>query len=154
MEDKAAAATEEKELAQWAESAGEASSTDTGAPLVEDVVDESSSSEAEVVDPPVTGRGRVLRRASSGEPVRPGRAAQPQQTQEGSVRQTRAVAARKLVKAAVAKKRAIASSSSKRVQTPPSSPPPANVDAEVVFDFGSLSPRRKGKAAEEEVEDE
>ena len=48
----------------------EASSTDTGAPLIEDVVDESSSEEVETVDPPVTGRGRVLRRASSGEPVR------------------------------------------------------------------------------------
>ena len=79
VEDKAAAAAEEKELAQWAESAGEASSAGTGAPLVEDVVDESSSEEAEAVDPPATGRGRVLRRATSGEPFRPGRAVQPRQ---------------------------------------------------------------------------
>ena len=70
------------------------------------------------------------------------------------MRQTRAAAARKLVRAAVAKKKAVASSASKRVQTPPSSPPPADVDAEVVFDFGPLSPRRKRKAAEEEVEEE
>ena len=70
------------------------------------------------------------------------------------MRQTRAVAARKLVKAAVAKKKATASSSSKRSLTPSASPPPEDVDAEVVFDFGSLSPRRKRKAAEEEVEDE
>ena len=76
MEDKAAAAAEEKELAQWAESAGEASSAGTGAPLIKDVVDESSSEEAEAVDPPVTRRGRVLRRANSGKPVRPGRAVQ------------------------------------------------------------------------------
>ena len=67
--------------------------------------------------------------------------------------QTRAAVARKLVKAAVAKKKATASSS-KRVRTPPSSPPPADIDAEVIFDFGSLGPRRKRKAAEEEVEDE
>nr|XP_020152785.1 uncharacterized protein LOC109738102 [Aegilops tauschii subsp. strangulata] len=55
VEDKAAAEAEEKELAQWAQSAGEASSTGTRAPLVEDVVDESSSEEAEAVHPP--GRG-------------------------------------------------------------------------------------------------
>ena len=114
--------------------------------------------EAEAVDPPVTGRGRVLRRATSGEPVRPGRVVQPRQAQEASARQTRAAAAKKSVKAAVAKEKASASSSSKRVQTPPSSPPPADVnadvDAEVTFDFGSLNPRRKRKAAEEEVEDE
>ena len=61
VEDKAVAAAEEKELAQWAESAGEASSAGTGAPLVEDVVDKSSEEEAEAVDPSATGRGRVLR---------------------------------------------------------------------------------------------
>ena len=94
MEDNAAAAEEERELAQWVESAGEASNAGTGAPLIEYVVDESSEEEAETVDPPATGRGRVLRRASSGKPVRPGRAAQPQQTQEGSTRQTRDAAAR------------------------------------------------------------
>ena len=114
VEDKAAAAVEEKELAQWAESAGEASSAGTGAPLVEDVVDESSEEEAEAVDPSATGSGRVLRRATSGEPVRPGRVVQPQQAQEASVRQTRAAAAKKSVKAAVAKEKASASSSSKR----------------------------------------
>ena len=86
--------------------------------------------------------------------VRPGRAMPPQQAQETPARQTWAAAAKKLVKAAVAKGKASPSSSSKRVQTPPSSPPPADVDAEVTFDFGSLSPRRKRKAAEEEVEDE
>ena len=96
--------------------------------------------EVETVDPPVTGRGRVLRRASSGEPVRPGRAVLPQQTQEAYVRQTRAVAARKVVKAAVAKKKATASASSKRPRTPSASPPPADDDTEVVFDFGSLGP--------------
>nr|XP_020194064.1 tol-Pal system protein TolA-like [Aegilops tauschii subsp. strangulata] len=70
------------------------------------------------------GRGRVLRRASSSEPVWPGRAAQPQQAQEASVRQTRAAAARKVVKVAVAKKKATASSSSKR----PSSVDPEDID--------------------------
>nr|XP_020153498.2 uncharacterized protein LOC109738805 [Aegilops tauschii subsp. strangulata] len=107
MEDKAAAEAEKKELTQWAEAAGEASSTGTGAPLIEDVVGESSSEEAVVVDPPATGRGRVLRRATSGEPVRPGRAAQPRQAQEISARQTRAAAAKKVVKAAVAKEKDI-----------------------------------------------
>ena len=154
VEDEAAAAAEEKELAQWAKAAGEASSAGTGDPLVEDVVDESSEEEAEAVDPPATRRGRVLRRVTSGEPVRPGRVVQPRPAQEVSAHQTRAAAAKKSVKAAVAKEKASASSSSKRVQTPPSSPPPAGVDAEVTFDFGSLSPRRKRKAAEEEVEDE
>ena len=76
MEDKATAKAEEKELAQWAEATGEASSAGTGAPLVKDVVDESLSEEAEAVDPPVIGRGRVLWRASSSESVRPGRAVQ------------------------------------------------------------------------------
>ena len=41
-------AAEEKELVGWAESAGEASSSGTGAPLVEDVVDESTEEEAGV----------------------------------------------------------------------------------------------------------
>ena len=118
------------------------------------MVDESSEEEAEAVDPPATGRGRVLRRATSGELVRPGRVVQPRQAQEASARQTRAAAVNKSVKATVAKEKASASSSSKRVQTPPSSPPPADIDMEVTFDFGSLSPRRKRKAAEEEVEDE
>ena len=68
--------------------------------------------------------------------------------------QTRAAAAGNAVKATVAKKKATASSSSKRPRTPPASPPPADVDTEVVFDLGSLSPRRKRKAAEEEAEDE
>jgi len=154
MEDEATMAAEEKELAQWAESAGKASSAGTGAPLIEDVVDESSEEEAKPVDPPVMGRGQVLRRATSGEPVRPGRVVQPRQAQEASARQTRAAAAKKSAKAAVAKEKASASSSSKCVQTPPSSPPPADIDAEVIFDIGSLSPRRKRKAAEEEVEDE
>ena len=49
-------------------------------PLIEDVVEESSSEEDEgeetaTADPPVTGRGRVLRRATSSEPARPMRAA-------------------------------------------------------------------------------
>ena len=154
MEDKAAAEAEEKELAQWAEAAGEASSAGTGAPLVEDVVDESSSEEAEAVDPPATGRGRVLWWATSGEPVRPARTARRPKSPEESARQTRAAAAKKVVKGATAKKKASASSSSKHTQTPPSSPPLADADAGVSFDFGSLSPRRKRKAAEEEVDDE
>ena len=67
----AAAAAEEKELAQWAESAGEASSAGTGAPLIEDVVDESTEEEAEADDPPTLEKRHVLQRASSREPVRP-----------------------------------------------------------------------------------
>nr|XP_020161817.2 neurofilament medium polypeptide-like [Aegilops tauschii subsp. strangulata] len=142
VEDKIATEVEENELTQWAEAAGEASSAGTGAPLVEDMVGESSEEEAEeeevvAIDPPATGRGRVLRRATSGEPVRPGRAAELRQAQEMSARQTRAAAAKKVVTAAVAKEKASASSSAKRVQTPPPSPPPADVDAGVTFDFGS-----------------
>ena len=86
MEDEAATAAEEKELAQWAESAGEASSTGTGAPLIEDEVDESSGEQVEAVEPPATGRGRVLRWAVSREPVRPGKITQPQQPPEASMR--------------------------------------------------------------------
>ena len=78
VEDKAATAAEEEELTRWAAAAGGASSAGTEAPLVEDVTGESSEEEAETADPtPPTGRGRVLRRASSGELVRPGRAARP-----------------------------------------------------------------------------
>lgn len=55
--DKAAAGAEEKELAQWAESIGEASSTGTGAPLIGDDDDEPSEEEAEVVEPPTAGKG-------------------------------------------------------------------------------------------------
>lgn len=73
VEDEADAAAKEKELAQWAKSAGEASGANAEAPLVEDADDESSEEEVEVNDPPVAGRQRILRQASSGEPVRPGR---------------------------------------------------------------------------------
>ena len=154
VEDKAATAAEDEELARWAAAAGGASSADTEAPLVEDVTGGSSSEEAETAEPtPPTGRGRVLRRASSGEPVRPGRAARSQLTLEEPGRHTRAAAAKKPAKAAVKKKTA-APSSSARAQTPPPSPPPANVDMEVTFDYGSLSPRRKRKTTEEEADDE
>ena len=68
------------------------------------------------------------------------------------MRLTRAAAAKKVVKATVAKRKTTTSSSSKRPRTPPASPLPADVDTEVVFDLGSLSPRRKRKAAEEEAE--
>ena len=54
VEDEADAAAEEKELAGWAESAGEASSTGIGAPLIEDVVKESTKEEAEAL-------GRTIR---------------------------------------------------------------------------------------------
>ena len=74
MEDEADTAAEEKEFAEWAGSAREASGANTGAPLVEEeVVEELTEGEAEADDPPATRRGRVLRRASSGEPVRPRR---------------------------------------------------------------------------------
>ena len=56
MEDEADAAAEEKELAQWAESAGEASGADAGAPLIEDVGNESSEEEAKADDPRPWGR--------------------------------------------------------------------------------------------------
>ena len=69
------------------------------------------------------------------------------------MRLTRATSAKKVVTAAVAKRKSTASSSSKHRRTPSPSPPPADVNMEVVFDLGSLSPRRKRKAAEEEVED-
>ena len=79
VEDEAEAATEEKELVGWGESAGEASSADTGPPLIEDVVDESTEEEAEADDPPALEKRRVLQRATSGETVRPGRTEQRQE---------------------------------------------------------------------------
>ena len=79
VEDEADTATEEKELAQWAKSAAESSG---GAPLTEDAGDKSPEEEAEVGDPPSMGKNRVLQRASSGEPARPGRATQRQPAQE------------------------------------------------------------------------
>ena len=99
-----------------------------------------------------------MRRACSGEPVRPGKTTQPQLALEGSGRLTRATAAKRSTKAAE-KKEATAPSSSKRAQTPPPSPLPlANVDsegdAEFPFDLGPLSPKRKRKAAEQEETDD
>ena len=154
MEDDDSTTVEERELAQWVESVGEASGINIEAPLVEDVVEESTEEEAKADDPPATGRGCVLWRASSSEPVRPRRTKPWQGAKGESVRQTRAAIAKETAKTMVAKKKATASSSSKRRRTPSPSPPPADVDTEVVFDLGSLSPRRKRKAAEEEVEDE
>nr|XP_040249616.1 axoneme-associated protein mst101(2)-like [Aegilops tauschii subsp. strangulata] len=116
--------------AMEAQLAEEASST--GGVEDKDAADE----ETGVVDPPVTGRGRVLRRATSGETVRPVKVARRPKSPEESARQTRAATAKKVVKAAVAKKKASASSSPKRAQTPPSSPPPADTDVGVTFDFG------------------
>ena len=74
VEDKATMAAEEEELTRWAAASGEVSSADTGAPLVEDAADESSEEEGVAAgSTPARRRGRVLRRAGSGEPVRPGR---------------------------------------------------------------------------------
>ena len=137
----------------------EVSSADTGAPLIEDAADESSSEEDVAAGlTPARGRGRVLRRAGSGEPVRPGRAAGPQLTLEGSGHHTRATTAKRLTKAAE-KKKTTAPSPSGRAQTLPSSPPPADVDldvdVELPFDLGPLSPKRKrGVVEEEEMDDE
>ena len=69
-----------------------------------------------------------------------------------AARLTRAAVAKK--KAAVAKKKTTTSSSSKRYRTPSPPPPPANAGTKVTLDFSSLGPRRKRKAAKEEVEDE
>ena len=160
VEDMAATAAEEEELSRWAAASREVSSANTGSPLVEDAADESSGEEedASAGSTPTRGRGRVPRRAGSGEPVQPGRAARPQLTLEGSGRHTRATTAKRLTKAAE-KKKTTAPSSSARAQTPPSSPPPADVDsdvdAEVAFDLEPLSPKRKRKVVEEEeVDDE
>nr|XP_020147912.1 non-muscle caldesmon-like [Aegilops tauschii subsp. strangulata] len=159
VEDEADAAAEETELAGWAESAGEASSVGAGAPLIEDVVEESAEEEADAFDPSATGKRRVLRWARSSEPVRPGRTAQRQHVQEQSVCQTRAAAtkaavAKKAVKTVVEKKKAAASSSSKRRRTPSPSPPPLDGTSEDNFDLGSFSPKRKRRLVEEEAEDE
>ena len=157
VEDKAAMAAEEEELTRWAAASGEVSSADTGSPLVEDTADESSGEEEDMAagSMPTRGRGRVPRRAGSGEPVWPGRAARPQLTLEGSGRHTRATAAKRLTKA-TEKKKITTPSSSGRAQTP--SPPPAGVDSdddvELPFDLGPLSPKRKRKAVEEEGVDD
>ena len=84
VEDKAATAMEEEQFTLWAAATEEVSSADAGAPLVDDAADESSSEEDMAAgSTPARGRGRVLRRAGSGEPVRPGRATRPQLTLEG-----------------------------------------------------------------------
>ena len=159
VEDKAATVAEEEELTRWAAASGEVSSTDTGAPLVEDAADESSSEEDVAAgSTPTRIRGRLLRWAGSGEPVRPGRATRPQLTLEGSGCHTRATAAKRLMRAAE-KQKAIAPSSSGRAQTPPPpSPPLAGVDSdddvEFPFDLGPLSPERKRKLVEEEETDD
>ena len=160
VEDKASMAAEEEELTRWAVASGEVSSADTGSSLVEDATDESSGEEEDVAagSMPTRGRGRVPRRAGSGEPVRPDRAARPQLNLEGSGRHTRATAAKRLTKAAE-KKKTTAPSSSGRTQTPPPpSPPPAGVDSdddvELPFDLGPLSPERKRKLVEEEETDD
>ena len=122
--------------------------------MVEDTADESSSSEDVAAgSAPIRGRGRVLRQACSSEPVRPGKAVQPQLDLEESGRLTRATAARKSTKVAE-KKKAAAPSPSRRARTPlPPSPPPADVDLEgdmeLPFDLGPLSPKRKRKTAAE-----
>nr|XP_020149807.1 cingulin-like [Aegilops tauschii subsp. strangulata] len=76
MEDEADAAAEEKEFAEWAVPAREASGAGAGAPRVEDVVEESIGEELEAEDSSPPARRRILRRASSGELVRPSRTVQ------------------------------------------------------------------------------
>nr|XP_020194970.1 tol-Pal system protein TolA-like [Aegilops tauschii subsp. strangulata] len=95
MENEADAAAEEKEFAEWTGSAGEASGAGAGAPLVEEVAEESVKEETKADDSSAPGRKRVLRWAGSSEPVRPDRTAQRQQAQARPVRQTRAAAAKK-----------------------------------------------------------
>ena len=106
-------------------------------------------------DPPAAGRQRVLRRACSGEPVQLGRITQ-QPPLEHIVHETRAMkaaAAKKAVKAAVAKRTVTASSSSKRHRTAAPSPSPSDSTLEVEFDLGSFSLARKRQLVEEEVEE-
>ena len=76
VEDEADVAAEEKEFAEWTGSAGEPSGAGTAVPLVEESVEESAEEETEADDSSTPGRKRVLRRASSGEPVQPGRTMQ------------------------------------------------------------------------------
>ena len=58
VEDKVAMAAEEEQLTLWAAATEEASSADTGAPLVEDVADESSGEEEDVAAGSMPTRGR------------------------------------------------------------------------------------------------
>ena len=164
--DSATAEAAEEDLSRWAAAAGEASGAGAGAPLVEDIVDEASEEDDEeeiaASVPPATRRGRVLRRAASGEPVCPSRAAQLWLAQGAATRQTRAAVTKKAAEAEAARRKTPASSSSRRAQTPPPSPLPADVGAGIAFDFGPLSPERysgppsperKRKATEEEEEE-
>ena len=75
VEDEADVAAEEKEFAEWTGSTGEPSGAGAGVPLVEEVVEESAEEETKADDSSAPGRKRVLRWASSGEPVQPGRTA-------------------------------------------------------------------------------
>ena len=156
----AATAAEEEELSRWAAASREASSANTGSPLVEDAANESSGVEEDTAagSTPTRGRGRVPWRAGSGEPVRPDRAAWPQLTLEGSGRHTRATVAKRLTKAAEKKKTTSPSSSGRAQTPPPPSPPPVGLDsdddAELPFDLGPLNPERKRKLVEEEETDD
>nr|XP_040249570.1 nucleolar and coiled-body phosphoprotein 1-like [Aegilops tauschii subsp. strangulata] len=155
VEDKAVTTAEEEELARWARAAVEVSNASTGAPLVEDAGDGPSGEEEEDgAGNPSAPRRRRLRRATSSGPVRPVEAARRPRSPVEPVRQAKAAAAKKVVKAAVAMRKASASSSSKHVQTPPSSPPLASTGGRAEFKFGTLSPPRKRKAAEEKVDHE
>nr|XP_020191231.1 nucleolar and coiled-body phosphoprotein 1-like [Aegilops tauschii subsp. strangulata] len=146
VEDEADTAAEEKELAEWAGSAGEASGAGAGAPLVEDAVKESAREETEAGDSSAPGRRRVLRQASSSEPVRPGRTTRRQQAQAQPARKTRTAAAKEVA--------AVASSSSKQRRTPSPSPPPSDGTSEAEFDLGSFSSKRKRRPEEEDEDTE
>nr|XP_040253432.1 uncharacterized protein LOC109765811 [Aegilops tauschii subsp. strangulata] len=141
VEDEADAAAEE-EFAEWTGSTREPSGGGAGAPLVEEVVEESAGEETEADDSSAPGRKRVLRQASSGEPVRPGGTTQPQQAQAQPMRQTRAAVAKKVAVAA--------SSSSKRRRTPSPSPPLVDAAPVADFDLGSFNPKKKRRPAEED----
>ena len=73
VKDEVDVAVEERKFAEWTGAVGGSSGARAGVPLIEDVVEETAKEETKADDPPAPKRKCVLRRASSGEPVRPGR---------------------------------------------------------------------------------
>ena len=155
----AAVAAEEKEFAEWTGSAGEASGAGAGAPLVEDVVEESAEEGSDADEPLAPKKRRVLRRTGSGKPVRPGKATQRQGAQAQPTCQTRhaaasaekeAVAAKKATAVAAKKTTAAASSSTKRSRTPCTPPPFTDAAPVAEFDHWSFSQKNKKRTKEED----
>ena len=75
VEDEAEGDEEEKKFLEWAGPTREISGAGARVPLREEVAEESAKEGSDTDEPSAPKKKRVLRRAGSGEPVRPGSAA-------------------------------------------------------------------------------